>query len=237
MMPSSPSPAARNALFERLLAAHRWRMDSPAAWAAWLGRDFPLAATFLDRLAAEWPDAPPPDAFSAALAARVRGHLSAWHSDWAHLWAHIRRVTGLALVLGAEAGIDPVPVYLAGLCHDVAKLDEAWTGQPHEVSGADFAGRALRGHLSPPQIAAIQAAIRRESASLLALALDDADKLDKIGAAGVVRRVGAAGHRANLDAALHQIRTDAVDFPPMHFARSRALAAEKRAFLAWLWAV
>ena len=132
-----------------------------------------------------------------------------------------------------DAGLDPALAYLTGICHDVAKLDELRTSLPHEDEGADFADELLRGHLPAAQIAAIQAAIRKDGDDELARILNDADKLDKIGAVGVVRRVSTGTDRGWLPAALGRVADDAERFPPMHFARSRALAHDKRAFVAW----
>ncbi len=223
------------ALLDGLLAGAETRIESPEAWADRLASaNGPLTARFVTQLRAEWFDAPAPDAFGAALRDQVRDRLAAWHPGWPHLWAHILRVTGTALQLGREAGLAPVLTYVLGMCHDVAKLDEYRTGEPHEQAGARFAGEALAGHLAPGQIEAIQEAILKRGQDALSNVLHDADKLDKIGATGLLRRISVGTTREWLPLALARVEDDAVTFPPMRCALGRTLASEKRAFQAWL---
>jgi HD superfamily phosphodiesterase len=223
------------ALLDGLLVGADTLLESAGDWAEHLENDHasPLVARFIEQLANEWFDAWPPDPLCADVTEQVRAHLSAWHPGWPHLWAHVLRVTGLAVTLAEDADLDPALAYLVGICHDVAKLDELRTSLPHEEAGAAFAGRVLRGRFPPETIAAIQAAICKADDSLLARILFDADKLDKIGAAGVIRRASTGRSRDWLMAALARVEQDADHFPPMHFARSRALARDKRAFLRW----
>ncbi len=143
------------------------------------------------------------------------------------------RVTGTAVLLAGEAGIDPALAYLAAMCHDVAKLDEFRTGEAHEAAGAVFAGETLAGKLPPAPVAAIQAAIRKDSDDPLAHLLHDADKLDKIGAAGILRRISTHTDRGWLVEALGRVRDDMLHFPAMHFDRSRALKQDKLFFGEW----
>lgn len=224
-----------SALFDGLRAGARGDAGSVGAWMAHLGEAGAtgIGARFLAQLEREWYPAPAPDALCTSVAAEVREHLYAWGRPGWHLWAHVQRVTGTALHLADADGADARPVYLASLLHDVAKLDEDATGIPHEDMGAAFAADVLRGDVTPGVIAAIQAAIRRESGSMLGDILHDADKLDKIGAAGIVRRVAATVESGGLAAGLARVGQDASDFPAMHFDASRALAQQKRAFLDW----
>lgn len=223
------------ALLDGLLVGAGALLESPGDWAERLIGDHAsaLAERFVEQLATEWFDAWPPDALCAAVTEQVRAHLSAWHPGWPHLWAHILRVTGLAVTLAEDVDLDPALAYLVGICHDVAKLDELRTSLPHEEAGAAFAAGVLQGHFPPETIAAIQAAICKADDGSLARILYDADKLDKIGATGVLRRVSTGTTHDWLAAALARVEQDAAYFPPMHFARSRALARDKRAFLAW----
>jgi HD superfamily phosphodiesterase len=223
---------AMRALLRGLLVGERQPVTSPDDWATRLDMT-PLAERFVDHLRREWLPADPPTAFCADIAGQVQRRVAAWHPGWPHLWAHILRVTGVAVVLAREAGRDPALGYLAGMCHDVAKLDEARSGSPHEEMGATFAGVALRGHVLPAQIAAIQAAITHEGDDDLAHILNDADKLDKIGAVGIMRRVSGGTQWGWVAMALWEIEDDLADFPAMHFERSRALADDKRAFTRW----
>jgi len=224
------------ALLDGLLVGAQQLIESPGDWAERLGGDAPspLVARFIDQLDAEWHDAWPPDRLCAQVTEQVRARMAAWHPGWPHLWAHVLRVTGLAVALAEDGGLEPALAYLTGICHDVAKFDELRTSLPHEEEGADFAAEVLHGYLPAAQIAAIQAAIRKSGDEGLARILNDADKLDKIGAVGVVRRVSTGTDRGWLPAALGRVADDAERFPPMHFARSQALARDKRAFVAWV---
>lgn len=223
-------------LLIRLLVGAERRMDTLGDWVDVLLDDAssPLARRFVNQLGDEWYDASPPDAFCEQVAEHVRRHLASWHPGWPHLWAHVLRVTGVALALAEDEGLPPEEAYLLSLCHDVAKLDELRTSQPHEELGASFAGHVLRGYLPPDRIAAIQAAILKEDdGDALGDILYDADKLDKIGATGVVRRISTDTRPIWLSSALWRVGDDQARFPSMHFDLSHDLAASKRAFLGW----
>jgi HD superfamily phosphodiesterase len=224
-----------SALLNGLLVGAGRMMDSVGSWADHLLDESPseLASRFIEQLDDEWPDTLPPDPFCEQVTEQARRRVSAWHAGWPHLWGHILRVTGAAVALAEDEGIDPAPAYLMGMCHDVAKLDEERTGDTHEEMGAAFAGRVLRGHLAPDTIEAIQDAILKEGDDPLAHILNDADKLDKIGAAGVLRRVSTQTFSAWVPDALWRVRDDAEHFPTMHFEHSRALARSKQHFLDW----
>ncbi len=227
--------AAMAALLNGLLAGAGALLESVGDWAERLVNDHSagLAAQFVNQLDDEWFDALPPDSLCEEITGLVRRRLSAWHPGWPHLWGHILRVTGAAVALAEEENADPVAAYLMGICHDVAKLDEARTGEPHEEGGADFAGRVLRGHLSPAVIETIEAAIRKEDDGALGAILHDADKLDKIGAAGVLRRISTGTDPGWLPPALWRVGDDWERFPPMHYDLSIDLAHSKSDFLAW----
>ncbi len=222
-------------LLDGLLAGQTRRLESVGDWAGRLAGDDPslLAQQFVAQLDDEWFDALPPDDFCEQIAQQVRARIAAGHSGWPHLWAHILRVTGIAQALADEAQIDPALAYLVGMCHDVAKLDELRTGEPHEETGAAFARRVLRGHLTPSEIESIQAAILKEADDLLGDILHDADKLDKIGAVGIVRRVSAGTRRSWLPEALWRVEDDGARFPGMYFDLSDDLATGKLDFQGW----
>lgn len=228
--------AAMITLLDGLLVGAACLMDSPGCWSDHLRSDDPvpsLIAGFIDQLGSEWPAAPPPDPFCERVMGQARCRIAAWHPGWPHLWAHVLRVTGAALSLTGEAGLDPALAFVMGMCHDVAKLDEARDGVRHEDMGAAFAGQTLRGHFSPGEIDSIQAAILKTGDSALAAVLSDADKLDKIGAAGVLRRISTGTVRAWVPVALRRVGSEAAFFPPMHFKASAAQARSKQAFLGW----
>lgn len=219
-------------LLSKLLVGAGRKMESAQDWARQLPRT-PLAAEFLDQLYAEWPEVSPPDALGEDVAAEVRQRVSAWHGGWPHLWGHILRVTGAAVMIAEETDIDSSLAYLTGICHDVGKLDEEITGEAHEELGAAFVRRVLKGRLSQEQIDLIQGAILKESDGALADLLHDADKLDKIGAAGVMRRVSTSTDPGWVAAALERVNDDWRAFPRMHFEWSHDLAASKKNFLDW----
>ncbi len=227
--------AAMATLLNGLLVGAGQLMESVGDWADHLVSDQPteLAGQFVNQLDDEWFDTLAPDPLCEEVAGLVRQRLSAWHPGWPHLWGHILRVTGAAVALAEEENVDPVAAYLMGICHDVAKLDETRTGEPHEEVGAAFAGRVLRGRLSPNVIESIRAAIRKEEDGALGGILHDADKLDKIGAAGVLRRISTGTYPGWLPPALWRVGDDWDRFPSMHFDLSIALAQSKGDFLAW----
>jgi hypothetical protein len=223
------------ALLNRLLVGADQLVLSVDEWAARLDADHPtpLVSRFLDELAAEWYPAAPPDGVCAQVLEQARARVSAWHPGWPHSWGHTLRVTGLALALAQAEGVEPALAYVTSICHDVAKLDEFRTGEPHEQAGAAFAARVLHGHLAPAQIDSIQAAILKRGDDRLCSIVYDADHLDKIGAAGIVRRVSSSTQQTSLSTALWRVMDDAWLFPKMHFERSDALFRRKRAFQAW----
>ncbi|MBN1681490.1 MAG: HD domain-containing protein [Anaerolineae bacterium] len=230
----SADHAAMAALLDGLLVGARRDMTTIGDWADHLleSDPSPLVSEFVNALGDEWFDALPPDTLCETVTGQARGRLSAWHPGWPHLWAHVQRVTGVAVALAEEAGVDPVLAYLMGICHDVAKLDEFRTGEPHEDVGADFVGEVLRGHLRPAAIETIQAAILKDGDDDLAEILHDADKLDKIGAAGVLRRISSDTRPGWVPVALDRVAEDAARFPAMHFDLSADLARSKQLFLA-----
>ena len=79
----------------------------------------------------------------------------------------------------------------------------------------------------------IQDAILKEGDEPLHNILSDADKLDKIGAAGIVRRVSNSTHRTALPTALWRVMDDMWQFPSMHYDLSRELFRHKRVFQTW----
>ena len=235
MMGHEHDRAAMAALLTGMLVGADRLMESVGDWADRLMDDQPteLAARFVNQLDDEWFDTLPPDSLCDEITGIVRQRLSVWHEGWPHLWGHILRVTGVAVALAEDEGIDPALAYLMSICHDVAKLDEARTGEPHEEVGAAFVGRILRGKVSPAWIEAIRSAIRKENDDALGWILHDADKLDKIGAAGVLRRISTGTSPAWLPSALWRVGDDWDRFPPMHFDLSASLAHSKGDFLAW----
>lgn len=226
---------------KRLLSALGAGADQPlfalADWQARLNgaRSSPTGSAFMAALAQEWLPAPPPDTACKSIMEASRAHLASWHNGWPHLWAHTLRVTGVALALAPEAGIDPSNAFVLGVLHDIGKLDEQRTGVQHELIGALLAHKllgALPDHFPSPRIERLANVITKRSADNdpLRNVLYDADKLDKIGATGILRRISTRQEPAHIAFALQIVAMDLNDFPRMHFRLSQRLADQKRTF-------
>jgi uncharacterized protein len=129
----------------------------------------------------------------------------AWYpADPVHGFDHVQRVYRLAGQIARAEGADLAIVQAAALLHDAQdnrQPSESHTRKNHQHASADFAAEILAGEGWPAaRIAAVQHCIRahrfRDDSepphSLEARILFDADKLDAIGAIGVVRAVGYA---------------------------------------------
>lgn len=188
------------ALLERLAVGGRVSLIELADWEDYLNaragmRHSGMARWFLCALRHEWQHASPPSGLCAALTEDVGDIIGTQPGPWATVWGHTLRVAGNATWLAERSGIDPEAAYLAALYHDVGKLEE-WgdSGLPHAELGAREAIYALRGELPRRVIGNIANAIRihpeRPAPSWgVARVLHDADKLDKVGATGLLRRV------------------------------------------------
>ncbi|MCI0359694.1 MAG: HD domain-containing protein [Planctomycetaceae bacterium] len=134
-------------------------------------------------------------------AAHVRGLLSGDSSG--HDWFHIERVRLTALTIGREEGADLAVVELAALLHDVA--DWKFAGGDHtagpraarewlERQGADaalinhvcqiIAGLSFKGAGVPTPMATLEGQV-----------VQDADRLDALGAIGIARTFAYGGHK------------------------------------------
>ncbi len=120
------------------------------------------------------------------------------HADSAHAFDHVLRVTRLAVHIAEAEGADVEIVRIAALLHDMADAREA-----HHLEGARQA-RALLAGYPPKMIDAVAHCIEAhrfsqppEPQTLEAQCLNDADKLDAIGAMGVARAFAFAGAHGN----------------------------------------
>ena len=134
-------------------------------------------------------------------AAHVRGLFAGDSSG--HDWHHTDRVRRMALAIAREEGADLVVVELAALLHDVA--DWKFAGGDHlagpraarrwlEQNGADpalidhvesiVAGLSFKGAGVPTPMATLEGQI-----------VQDADRLDAIGAIGIARTFAYGGHK------------------------------------------
>jgi len=228
-----PHNVSVNPLLSRMAVGASQAMFSLEAWQTQLD-GVPGGAEFMAQLQREWLPADPPDAFCAQLGETCKAHIAAWHTGWPNLWAHILRVTGYALRIAPEVGVPPDQAYALAVLHDVGKLEEMRTGEPHTQYGAHFARQQLAGHYTRPIMNAIAGAIGKEgqTSDTLAHLLYDADKLDKIGAAGIVRRVSLTIRPERALSMVERVTADLQTFPPLKHRAAEQMALVKRTFTA-----
>jgi putative nucleotidyltransferase with HDIG domain len=220
-------------LLDRLAAGASQPLFSVDDWARRLG-DEPAARSFIDQMREEWYPVTVPDDFCQQMMDFAREYL-AWHPGWPHLWAHILRVTGMALVLAGEAEVDPAHAFLLGIFHDIGKLEEMRSQDTHEEIGARLAREKLDGHYSH-QIAILFDNVIAKKASPFnpySVLIHDADKLDKIGATGIARRLSTDSGPQFAAPGLRRVEDDLNIFPEMHFPTSQRLAENKIEFTEW----
>lgn len=217
-------------LLDGLTAGVTQPLFSADDWALRLGDD-PSAQQFINQMRQEWLPLTVPDEFCQQMMDFARGYLEPF-AGWPHLWAHTLRVTGTALALAPEAGIEPAHAFLLGMFHDVGKLDELHNGGSHEQIGADVAREQLHTHFNRQIVTLLTNVIAKKSSPLnpYTRLIHDADKLDKIGATGIARRLSTSSGTQFAALALSRVEEDLHDFPDMHFPTSQRLAEGKRAF-------
>lgn len=114
--------------------------------------------------------------------------------DPAHGWEHVRRVYELALRIADEEGADRLIVGIAALLHDIGRLIHR-KGTPHALLSVEESHKILKRYpLTAEQVETIQHAIEAHSFSqgieprtLEARVVRDADRLDGLGAIGILR--------------------------------------------------
>jgi uncharacterized protein len=114
--------------------------------------------------------------------------------DPAHGWEHVRRVYDLALRIANEEGANTLIVGIAALLHDLGRLIQR-KGTPHALLSIEESRAILEGYaLEPEQVDNILHAIAAHSFSqgieprtLEARVVRDADRLDGLGAIGILR--------------------------------------------------
>jgi uncharacterized protein len=120
------------------------------------------------------------------------------NADAAHAFDHVLRVTRMAVHIAEMEGAKVAVVRTAALLHDVADDREA-----HHLAGAEMARRFLA-DAAPDFVDAVAHCIESHRFSqppapitLEAQCLNDADKLDAIGAVGVARAFAFAASHGN----------------------------------------
>jgi len=118
-------------------------------------------------------------------------------SDLAHGFEHVHRVYNLALSLSEQEHADGLIVGMAALLHDLGGTTRGPT-RSHAERSAKLAAKLLAAYDLPLEtLHAIQAHSYRRGilpATLEARVLYDADRLDSLGACGVMRWAMAAKH-------------------------------------------
>ncbi|CAG1000635.1 MAG: HD domain-containing protein [Anaerolinea sp.] len=204
---------------------------TPFAWREFLETEA-ITEVFLNQLEAEWLPAPANDQLCQMVSDHVFAHLVGSGMPWQNLWAHVLRVTGVAVALAPEADIDPIHAYLLGILHDIGKLDELKTGIAHQLSGALAVRKMLHNVLEESFVERIANAIGKRSSAqdVYVKVLKDADKLDKIGAAGILRRLTSSWGANHPREALRLIELEMDSFPSMNFPVSKKLAESKKRY-------
>lgn len=118
-----------------------------------------------------------------------------------HDMSHINRVEALCLEIQKVEGGDSLVLQLAALLHDVGVIKEHEEGGDHAVYSADIASEFLsKAGLGKEVVEAVESCIltHRFSAgknpeTLEAMILQDADRLDALGAVGIFRAVFSMG--------------------------------------------
>lgn len=114
--------------------------------------------------------------------------------DPAHGWEHVKRVYELAEKIGKQEGADLFIVGVAALLHDIGRLVQR-KGKPHAEVSVEEARPLLQSHsVGEQETEAILHAIAAHSYShglqpltLEARVVSDADRLDGLGAIGIMR--------------------------------------------------
>lgn len=118
-----------------------------------------------------------------------------------HDMTHINRVESLCLEIREKEGGDPLVLQLAALLHDVGVIKEHEEGGDHAVYSADIASEFLsKAGIRKEVIEAVTNCIRthrfsagKSPETLEARILQDADRLDALGAVGIFRAVLSMG--------------------------------------------
>lgn len=121
-------------------------------------------------------------------------------------WRHTLRVLVAAREIGRSEGADMDILEISGLLHDIAKLDQRSDEIHHAVLGSQIAEKYLRSLSIPEEkVRRVVEAIRfhsfdthEDNLSLETLVLKDADRLDEVGALGIVL-AGVHAGRVGMD--------------------------------------
>ncbi len=126
-----------------------------------------------------------------------------YSDDPSHDWLHAERVCKMCMRICEKEGGDPQVLVAAALLHDVGIRYELEQGIDHSEKGAEIAGEILsRIGFQSEKIGTVLEAIREhrfrkgvKSVSIESRILQDADRLDAMGAIGVARTFSHGGRR------------------------------------------
>jgi len=121
-------------------------------------------------------------------------------------WRHTLRVLVTAREIGRIEGADMEIIEVAALLHDIAKLDKRSDEAHHAVVGSKIAEKFLLGlDILESQVKRVVEAVRfhsfdthQDNLGLETLVLKDADRLDEVGALGVIL-AGVHAGRVGMD--------------------------------------
>jgi uncharacterized protein len=158
-----------------------------------------------------------------------------------HGMDHTERVARMCRMIGEQEHADMRVLIPAALLHDIARPLEKEKGLPHETEGASMAESYLRSiQYNENLIPAIKDAIRthryrslEKPVSKEARILSDADKLDAMGALGIVRTfMRAAEHGGGIDDAVAHFHDKLLRLRDlMYTSTGQKIAGERHAFL------
>lgn len=159
-------------------------------------------------------------------------------------WRHTLRVLEAAREIGRREGADLRVVEMAGLLHDVAKLDYRCDEIHHAVLGSEIAAEFLTGRNLPRQfIRQVVEAVRyhsfdthRDGLRLETLVLKDADRLDEVGALGVLRTAAdhsSSDYRGHFYQGREALKT--LEHLPFFTAGGKALFSRRFNFMCQFW--
>lgn len=144
----------------------------------------------------------------ATLVSRVAAHIQAKFADESsgHDWHHIDRVWKLARQIAKEEGADQEVVELAALVHDIADWkfhagdDSVGPREAERLLRQEGASEEVVDHVADivATISFKGAGVRREMRTLEGKCVQDADRLDAIGAIGIARCFAYGGHAGRL---------------------------------------
>lgn|SRR5690554_6811636 len=161
-------------------------------------------------------------------------------------WRHTLRVLAAAREIGRAEGADLEVVELAALLHDVAKLDPRSDEIHHAILGSEIARDFLESlQISPEKVEGIVEAIRfhsydtqRDNLRLETLVLKDADRLDEVGALGVMM-TGIFAGRVGMDyrgcyrQGIKELRD--LEALPFYTAKGREIFAQRISIMQQFW--